>query len=175
MTPHAPGRTSLVVGAAVGLAGIVAVLAGTFLPWLSSGGVLRNSYAIVGIVGRLGLLRGGFGATALSWWPFLGPFAMLGIIAGILRLFRTAAVLTLLFGLLTGIIGGGVLAVAGGHAAAGVMLAYTGPVLTVIGAIGAISGSTTVLLAVRRRRAASMPDGSTGSRAQNPLATNSQW
>ncbi|MET3803592.1 hypothetical protein ABIB25_000576 [Nakamurella sp. UYEF19] len=150
--PRPAPRTALLIGAVLGVAGVVAVLVGTFLPWLSSGGVLRNSYSIVGIVGRLGLLGDGFGATALSWWPFLGPVAMIGLIAGIVRLFRTAAVMTLLFGMLTGVIGGGVLAVAGGHAGAGVTLAYTGPVVTVVGALAAATGAITVLLALRRRR-----------------------
>ncbi len=134
------------------------MLAGTFLPWVVSGGVLRNSYAIVGIVGRLGLLGSGFGATALSRWPLLGPVAMVGMIAGIVQLWRTAAVITLLFGLLTGLIGGAALAVAGGHGAAGVGLASTGPVVTLTGAIASVGGAVLVLLGSRRR-----PAGLSGS------------
>jgi hypothetical protein len=137
-------------GAGIGACGLIVAVVGTFLPWLSSGGVLRNSYAIVGIVGRLGLVGSGFGSTALSWWPLLGPVAMLAVIGGIVRWWRTAAVVALLFGLLTGVIGAGVLAVAGGHGAMGIALAYDGPVTTAIGGILAVAGSLVVLVASRR-------------------------
>jgi hypothetical protein len=140
------------LGSALGAAGLILTLVGTFLPWLVSGGVERNSYAIVGIVGRLGLVGNGFGSTALSLWPTLGPVAMVAIIAGILRWWRTAAAITLLFGALTGVIGAGVLAVAGGHAASGIYLDHKGPTVMVVGAGCAVAGAVTVLIARRNRR-----------------------
>lgn len=144
-------RSLRVGGSAVALTGLVLVVVGTFAPWLSSGGVDRDSYAIAGIVGRLGLDGDGFGGTALSGWPFLGPIAMVALIAAILRWWRTCAWIAIAFGTLTGVIGGGVLAVAGGHTAADITLAATGPVITVIGAAVSIVGGSVILLAGRGR------------------------
>ena len=137
---------------AVGGIGLLVSVAGFFLPWVVSGGVERNSYAIVGIVRRLGLLGDGFRDTALSWWPMLAPLAVVPVIAGILRWWRTAALLSLIFGLMVGVIGGGVLAVASGHRTAGIGLDPTGPVVTVVGALLAMAGSVGLLLLERRRR-----------------------
>src|ERR1700712_1951056 len=100
-----PGRPIRRSGIAVAAAGLVLILAGTFLPWVVSGGVLRNSYAIVGIVRRLGFVGHGFGSVALSLWPLVGPVVMIGVVAGIVRCWRTAALITLAVGLLTGVIG----------------------------------------------------------------------
>ncbi len=160
-TPRAPvpavgvqRRVAQAVGATLGLAGLFAVVAGTFLPWLVSGGVRRNSYAIVGVVDRLGLVHNAAAGVALSLWPLLGTVAMLPVIAGILRWWRTAGAGALLFGLLTGVIGGAVLAVAGSGASGGLSLAPTGPVVTVVGAMGAVIGGVVLLVSRRglRRR-----------------------
>lgn len=132
--------------------GLALAVAGTFLPWVVSGGVERNSYAIVGVVRRFGLLGNGFGDQALSWWPLLGPLAVVPVVGGILRWWRTAALLTLMFGLLVGVIGGGVLAAAGGHGTAGVALDTTGPVVTVVGAAVAVVGAVALLVFDRQVR-----------------------
>lgn len=143
---------TLIVGAMLALVGLLVVVAGTFLPWLTSGGVQRNSYAVLGIVRRLRFLDGGPAATAISLWPLLGTVAMLPVIAGILRWWRTAAVTTLLFGLLTGLGAAAVLAVAGGHGAAGIALSPTGPTVTVAGAVLGVVGAVLILVARRRGR-----------------------
>ena len=154
-------RSRRIVGSVLSLSGSVVVVVGTFAPWLTSGGVDRNSYAIAGIVDRLGLAGHGFGAVALNGWPFVGPIAMLGLIAAILRWWRTSAWIAMAFGVLAGIIGGGVMAVAGGHAAVGIMLAGAGPTITVIGAALSIVGGSVVLVPGRRRpvRVATSPGG----------------
>ena len=150
-------RSNRSVGVVLAAAGLALTVAGMFLPWVASGGVLRNSYAIVGIVQRIGIVRSSAGSLALSLWPFVGPATMLAWIAGILRLWRTAATITLVIGLLTGVVGAGVLAVAGGHSAAGVGVAYPGPVVTVIGATCAVIGSAVVLIDARRTRRTRRP------------------
>ena len=148
----AGSRGTLAIGATLGLIGLLAVVAGTFLPWLTSGGVQRNSYAVLGIVRRLRFVDGGPAATAISLWPLLGTIAMVPVLAGILRWWRTAAVTTLLFGLLTGLGAASVLAVAGGHQAAGIALSPTGPAVSVAGAAVAVIGAVLVLAARRRSR-----------------------
>ena len=146
------GRHWAPFGAAVSAIGLVCVLIGSFLPWLVSGGVRRDSYAIVGIVGRLGLAGSGFAATALSFWPLLGPVVMLPVIAAILRRWRIAAVTAMLIGLITGLTSGGVLIVASGHRAMGIGVENQGPVCTAIGAAAAILGALVLLIRAPTRR-----------------------
>lgn len=158
--PHSgrSGRVLLSAGAASGVCGLLLVVAGTFLPWLTSGGVARNSYAVLGIVRRLRFVDGGASATALSLWPLIGTVAMAPVVAGILRWWRTAAIATLVFGLLTGVGAGLVLAAAGGHRAAGIGLSHSGPAVTVTGGGIAVTGAVLVLLARHRsERAAVRP------------------
>lgn len=150
-------RAALAVGATLSLVGLLVVVTGTFLPWLTSGGVKRNSYAVLGIVRRLRFLDGGPTATAISLWPLLGTVAMVPVIAGILHWWRIAAVTTLLFGVLTGLGAAGVLAVAGGHGGAGIALSPTGPSVTTAGAVLAVLGGVLVLLSRRRSRPARRP------------------
>jgi hypothetical protein len=114
--------------------------------------VLRNSFSIVGIVRRLGVAGTGFAATALSFWPLLGPIVMLAVIAGILRWWRTGAVLAAMIGLVTGVLSGGVILLSSGRRALGVGLALQGPVCTVVGSCFAVAGAVVVLIATRRPR-----------------------
>lgn len=137
-------------GPAIVLAGLICSVVGTFSPWLISGGVDRDSYAIAGIIDRLGLAGAGYPSTALTWWPFIGPIAMIALIAGILRWWRSAAWIAAVFAVLTGVIGGGVIAGAGGHLSAGIEVARTGPVVTVVGAVVVILGAVVVLIGGRR-------------------------
>jgi len=131
--------------------GLIGIVVASFLPWLTSGGVLRNSYSSVGVVRRLVLAGGGYADTALSFWPLLGPVVMLAVTAGILRWWRTAAILTLLVGFITGGLAGGVLAVVSSRRTIGVGLALVGPVWTVVAAVVAIFGATAVLFGARRQ------------------------
>lgn len=151
----------------MGAGGLITIVAGTFLPWLTSGGVQRDSYTIVGILDRFALLGTGFGALSLRLWPLLGPVAMVALAVGVLRWWRTAATLTLLYGLLTGIVGGGVLAVAGGSGGAGVALAPAGPIVTLAGGILAVAGASILLIGGRARRIREAVDSS-GESAMGP-------
>lgn len=56
-------------------AGAAASLIGTFLPWLSSGAVLRSSYEIFDLVERLGFSPGGVIGWSLRLWP-LAPLLL---------------------------------------------------------------------------------------------------
>lgn len=140
------------ISAVVVGAGLVSVITGTFAPWLVSGSVRRNSYAIAGIVGRLGLAGDGFGPVALTWWPWIGPIAAVVLVAGVLRWWRTYAAMAIVLGILTGIIGGGVLAVTGGVSTMGIGLVRTGPTVVLIGAVTTVLGAIVLLLADARSR-----------------------
>ncbi len=60
----------------IGGAGIVLVVVGSFLPWVVSGTVRRSSYAIVGILGRLGIGEDGPLGVLISAWPLIGVLCM---------------------------------------------------------------------------------------------------
>ncbi len=141
------------IGAVLAGAGLITAVIGTFLPWLVSGGVLRNSYAIAGIVHRLGLVENPVGAAILSSWPLFPPVATVAFVAGILAWWRTAAVITAVFGLPAALIGAGALVVAGGGGggSAGIGVAYSGPLTTLVGGGSALAGATVVLIGSRRR------------------------
>jgi hypothetical protein len=74
MTSSTTTRTGRLAGAsgalvpALGVAGLVTIVVGTFLPWLRSGRVLRNSYETDGAIRRL-LVTDGIAHGALAIWP----------------------------------------------------------------------------------------------------------
>jgi hypothetical protein len=125
--------------AALGVAGLVCVVVGTFLPWLYSGSRSRNSYATDGAIRRV-LGVGGLGGAALSAWPFVGLACGAAIAALLVGLRRTAAVI-------------GVLAAVGAAAGAIAMLAAdgngfirpanVGPIVTLVGAL-AVPAAVTI-------------------------------
>ena len=130
------------------LAGLTLVVAGTFLPWLRSGSVDRNSYESVGLLRRLDRIHG-IADPLASVWPLLS-------------LVCAAAAAAYLFGLRPA--GAGLAAVAAIAAAAGagyalsrsapfVTVRLLGPVVTVIGA--ALTGTTATIafsIAYARRK-----------------------
>ncbi len=132
--------------AVVGGLGLVATVAGTFLPWVRSGEVSRNSYASAGLLQRL-LEVHGAAATALNAWPFLG-LACAAIVAGFaFGLRRSAAVGALVVGAAAVLVAFFVLRTGGsgpiGHAS-------SGPLVTILG--GGISAlAATLFLASGRR------------------------
>jgi hypothetical protein len=119
------------VAPTAGVAGIALLIAGTFLPWLRSGDVRRNSYEAGGalrvLVDLPGLLDAGVRA-----WPFIGLWCAAAVAAFVLGARRTAAALGLLAGAL-----GGVVAIATLHARGTGLVAATrsGPIVTLIGSV----------------------------------------
>jgi hypothetical protein len=96
------GRSAArIAGPVSGVVGLFVLVAGTFLPWLSSGQARRNSYQTGGALRRLLGLHGVLEAC-VSAWPFVGLVcaAVVVLFAGGLR--RWAAVLGLLTALATG-------------------------------------------------------------------------
>lgn len=125
---------------AIGAAAVVVLVVGTFLPWIRSGRVQRNSYEIAG-VGVRRLDAGSAVTHLLQAWPFLGPLWAVVVILVILGRRRIAAAVALVLAVLTGLValGGLVLAVRLDTT----MLGGTvlGPAVTLIGAIGvAVAG-----------------------------------
>lgn len=137
------------LGAVAGGAGIVVTIVGTFLPWLVSGSVRRNSYAVAGLADRLLLEPGSFGAVVVSAWPYLGPFLLLSVVAAALRRWRTAAVVAGVGSVLAGVVAG--LAVVIGPSDELISLSLVGPLVVLVGAVVTLAGAVLVFLAGPRR------------------------
>lgn len=130
-------RTVLVVGAA----GLLTTVLGTFLPWLRSGEVQRNSYASFGVLRRLIGFHGAAEMLVLGW-PLLGAASALIVVLAAVGLQRVAALLALLVAAWAAAVSGGALA---REAAAGIRVERVGPIVTIAGA-AAIAAAAIVIL-----------------------------
>lgn len=140
-SPGAPDRRRVLTACClVAGSGLLLVVAGSFLPWVVSGNVTRSSYAIVGVVDRLGFADDGPVAILVTGWPFVGALCVAPVIAAILRWWRIAGVLCLLYGLITGALSFGLLFFAGGRGGLGVRVEPTGPAVMAAGAVLLIGG-----------------------------------
>ncbi len=117
------------------------LIAGTFLPWLRSGQVHRNSYRTGGAIRRLLDVHGLLGAL-LAAWPFLGIACAAIVCLFALGLRRTAAGLALVPAAGAGAVGAAVLAVDGPSFA---VPQRSGPLVTILGALMMIIAASLVL------------------------------
>ena len=131
----------------VGAAGLVAVVLGTFLPWLRSGEVQRNSYASFGVLGRL---VGFHGPTevAIRVWPMLGLCCAAVVVSVVATWHRTAATLAILTAVWSAAVGSAVLL---RHGYVGVTVVALGPAVTVAGDIAVIAAAIVFLISPARR------------------------
>ncbi len=67
---------------ALGTAGAVTTLIGTFLPWLRSGARGRSSYTIFELVDRLGFAPDGVVSASLRVWPLV-PLLLVGAVVSV--------------------------------------------------------------------------------------------
>ena len=133
------------LGIGLAILGLVITVAGTFLPWLYSGSVQRNSYEAADLLRRLLGLDSGVGGALLVAWPAVGPLAALCVAGYVLGLPRVAAVANLGLSAITGAVG----VFASVHADSGgslVGLSWTGPVTVLVGAVLALLGAFAVLV-----------------------------
>lgn len=132
---------------ALGCAGLVCVVVGTFLPWLYSGSRSRNSYATGGALRRI-FDVGGAADTALALWPFVGLACAAAIAALLVGLRRTAAAVGLIAAA-AGAAGAIAMLTAGGNG--DIRPAETGPIVTLIGALAVPVAATIQLSGASRR------------------------
>ena len=104
----------------IGGAGIVLVIVGSFLPWVVSGTVRRSSYAIVGILGRLGIGEDGPLGILIGAWPLIGVLCMTPIVAAALRWWLVAGVLAVVVAVPAGLLSFGVILATSGLAGGGI-------------------------------------------------------
>ncbi|MEU6641605.1 hypothetical protein ABZ863_03560 [Saccharomonospora sp. NPDC046836] len=155
--------------AAVSTLGLLVGAAGTFLPWLRSGTVERNSYQVAGLVEHFALLDNAFAAATLAVWVAvpLCCAACAGLHA--LRLPRTAAGATTLLAIIVGTVS--LLATVQSTGDRGFIgVTAPGPVTTTAGMAIALAGALGTLAVAQRqrgrgRRPHSAPDGRTGVQA----------
>lgn len=136
------------VGAGLGLAGLAVTVVGTFLPWLQSGQVRRNSYQTSGAMQRLLGLHGA-ADSALTAWPFVGLACAVSVALFALGLHRAGAVTALATGAAAAVVAVGALTVDGTGLVAPVRV---GPAVTLAGAIAVLAAATLILVSRRRAR-----------------------
>jgi len=129
-TADAPTRLR-VAALAAGLIGLATLTIGTFLPWLRSGQVLRNSYQTDGAIRQL-LQPGEPIRTALAAWPAVS-FACAAVAAlYAVSMRRSAAALAVLTALAAAAVATAALAAG---AVQSVRAETSGPTVTLIGAV----------------------------------------
>ena len=142
--PSSPVRRTSRVALLLTFAGMAVTLVGTFLPWLDSGRVGKNSYQLIGGVDRYLPDLTGVPHLVLSAWPWLGPAWAMTAALYVLGPRRCAACLGLLPALLAGISAGTVLSSGERWLTPAietfVSLRDVGPAVTLTGAIMAASG-----------------------------------
>ena len=136
---------SRTVAPAIGLAGLLVIVVGTFLPWLRSGRTTRNSYQTGGAVRRL-IGTTGIVDDLLGLWPLVG-------------LACAVAVALFLFGARTvGTVIAGLSAMGAGTASIGALAttATSYAKVSIIGPVVTLVGATLVALAVLLRALAAV-------------------
>lgn len=128
---------------------IAMVVIGTFLPWLTSGDIPRNSYQLAGALTRFRVIDSGALSAVVTIWPLIGPVLMVPPILLAVRCWRAAGLVAGVLGLLGAAASVTTLIVVGHRSRLGIQLQDTGPLTVAVGsALLAIAGG---LLMVRGR------------------------
>ena len=150
-----PIPISRALGLALGCGGLALLIAGSFLPWVQSGSVLRNSYEISAIADRFAVLGAGAAGTVLALWPLFGPVCFVPVITALLRWWRATGILAVVIGLGVAILAAAILLAGRGRTVAGISLISTGPGIMLAGALLLILSGVLLLgssVSVRARR-----------------------
>jgi len=140
-----------IAGAALTAVGLVVVAVGTFLPWVRSGAVLRDSYQSIAVIRTIKVLDDSPLELILDAWTLIIPVVTVCIVLYALGFRRTAATISTIVAIISGTVGGAATVVSGGEgvrlgiASIGPTTTSVGAVLTLVGVVGIFAG--------RRRRA----------------------
>jgi hypothetical protein len=135
-------RSSTTLAYSVGAAGLTGVLLGTFLPWLRSGDVLRNSYAAFGVLNRL-IGFHGVSEFAVRAWPLIGLCCAGVVVAVVAASRRVGTVLALVTAGWSAAVASAVLL---RHGDAGVSVVAVGPAVTLIGDVAVLLAASLTLM-----------------------------
>lgn len=136
------------LGAGVATAGLVVLVTGTFLPWLRSGSVLRDSYQSIGALRDVLGDSNSLVNAVLAAWLVVIPCCAVCVAVYALGLRRVAAVLLCVVSVVVGT-AATLVAVQGGDTGSLVGAVETGPVVTLTGATLALIGAITVVTCPR--------------------------
>ena len=125
---------------------MLVLVIGTFLPWLDSGAVSRNSYQAAGALRAL-LPSDSFARVVLAGWPFTALAAALAVALLVLGHLVAGALLSLATGICTGAVAIWTLA-APAHGL--IQPATWGPVVTLLGSTVASLTATVTLIVLAR-------------------------
>ena len=139
--------TRLGVGATcVAAAGLALIAAATFLPWVVSGDVLRDSYQSISVLRAIRVLDGNPLELVLDAWTMIIPAITVCVALYAFGFRRSAATISVIPAIICGTISGAATVVGGGEdvglgiAVAGPVTMLIGSVLTVIGVVGSFAG-----------------------------------
>lgn len=152
MRPPTHSRTtSGYLLAAATSAGLAVIVVGSFLPWLRSGNITRNSYESAGLADHFALVDNDFLATALRAWIAVPALATVSVTLIALRLGRVAGVLVLAT---AGFVGttAGILTVQATDPAGLVGITAAGPVTSLAGSVIALIGALGILVTAGHTR-----------------------
>jgi hypothetical protein len=137
------------IGAAGATTGLITGVTGTFLPWLRSGKVDRDSYQVLALRHFAGL-DDSLGNLVAAVWVGITPLAVLCVLLLVGPFRRIGACFALFFGTITATVAA-LAAVQGGDGGSLVRISLIGPAVTLCGAVLAVAGAITVLTASNRR------------------------
>jgi hypothetical protein len=126
-------------GAVVAAVGLLTVAVGTFLPWVRSGKVLRDSYESIAVVRTIEVLDGSPFALVLDVWTMLIPISTLCVLGYAVGFRRWAATISSIIAIISGTVAGAATVVSGDEGAH-LAVSHTGPTTTVIGAVLTLIG-----------------------------------
>jgi hypothetical protein len=132
------------LGAGVAIAGLVTLVTGTFLGWLRSGSVVRDSYQSIGALRTLVGGSNGLVDALIAAWLVVIPCCAVCVAVYALGLRRVAAVLSCIVSATVGTVAVAV-TVQGGGVGTLVGVVDTGPVVTLVGATFSLVGAIIVV------------------------------
>ncbi|MPZ85290.1 MAG: hypothetical protein GEV28_34855 [Actinophytocola sp.] len=139
--------TRLGIGAVcLAAAGLALVAVSTFLPWVVSGTVLRDSYQSISVIRAIKAVEGNPLELVLDAWTMIIPMITVCAVGYALGFRRTAATISTILAIICGTIAGTATVVGGGEdislgiAGTGPIVMLIGAVLTVIGVVGIFAG-----------------------------------
>lgn len=117
------------------------IVIGTFLPWLTSGEIPRNSYQVADALTRFRLIDSRLLSAVVNIWPLIGPVLTVPLILLAFRWWRAAGLVATALGLLGAAASVTTLVVVGHRSRLGIHLQDTGPLTVAVGsALLAIAG-----------------------------------
>ena len=135
-----------VAGAVLTAAGLATVAVGTFLPWVRSGSVLRDSYQSIAVIRTFKVLDGNPLALVIDAWTLIIPAMTLCVVTYALGFRRSSATICALIAIVSGTVSGAATVLGGGEdvrlgiASIGPTTTSVGALLTIAGVVGIFAG-----------------------------------